>query len=295
MTAMDEIASRETFWSSTADTLKTRLEIARWITFAFSILGALFAAIASQLNDPSRRYFAIAGAVLLAVVTFVTPRLLSGPQITNWLRARNAAEALKREAYKYAACAAPYDNELNQDVALNDERERIERDVDDLLASAVSSANLGSTPAHKLSRDEYIAGRVRNEIERYYLPKANKNLKIAIRLRWIEFGLALAATVVTAAVGVAGTSPLFGITFDFVALTAVLTTIAAAVHAHLEASRSDFLAMIYRATARRLGAEIAKTGNVDALSPHDWSAFVNRCEAIIAEENTSWAAKWTKG
>src|SRR6266498_2964474 len=104
MTALAETADRQFLWSSTASVLKRRVEIARWVTFAFSILGALLAAIASQLNDPSRMYFAIAGAVLLAVVSFITSRLLSGLQITNWLRARNAAEALKREAYKYAAC-----------------------------------------------------------------------------------------------------------------------------------------------------------------------------------------------
>ena len=79
----------------------------------------LLAAIASQLNDPQARlYFAIAGAVLLAVVSFVTSRLLTGAQITNWVRARTASEALKRETYKYAASAAPYDDPLKRDAAL---------------------------------------------------------------------------------------------------------------------------------------------------------------------------------
>ena len=94
-------------------------------------------------------------------------------------------------------------------------------------------------------------------------------------------------------VGIAG-KEIFGIKFDFVALTAVLTTIAAAVLAHIEASRCDFLIMIYRATARRLSAEVAKIGDVSAMTAESWSQFVNRCEAIISEENTGWAAKWTK-
>jgi drug/metabolite transporter (DMT)-like permease len=76
MTALEETADRQSLWSSTAGVLKRRVESARWVTFAFSILGALLAAIASQLNDPPRMYFAIAGAVLLAVVSFVTSRLL---------------------------------------------------------------------------------------------------------------------------------------------------------------------------------------------------------------------------
>jgi SMODS and SLOG-associating 2TM effector domain 1/Protein of unknown function (DUF4231) len=293
MTALAETADRQSLWSNTAGVLKRRVEIARWVTFAFSILGALLAAIASQLNDPPRMYFAIAGAVLLAVVSFVTSRLLGGLQITNWLRARTASEALKREAYKYATSVRPYDDPLKRDAALNIERERIERDVDDLLPSAVSSAKAGSAPRGKLSRDEYIASRVREQIDRYYLPRADANKRIAVSLRWTEFSLALAATIITAMVGVAG-KELFGIKFDFVALTAVLTTIAGAVLAHIEATRCDFLVMIYRATARRLSAEVANIDDVNALSAEQWSDFVNRCEATISDENTSWAAKWTK-
>jgi hypothetical protein len=170
---------------------------------------------------------------------------------------------------------------------------RIERDVDDLLASAVSSAKAGSAPRAMLSRDEYVAGRVREQIDRFYLPRANANKKIGVSLRWVEFSLALAATIITAMVGVAG-KQLFGIKIDFVAFTAVLTTIAGAVLAHLEATRCDFLVMIYRATARRLSAQISDIGDVNALSPEKWSEFVNRCETIMSDENTSWAAKWTK-
>ncbi len=293
MTALAEMASRQSLWSSTSDVLKRRVEIARWVTFAFSILGALFAAIASQLNDPPRMYFAITGAALLAVVSFVTSTFLGGGHITNWLRARTASEALKREAYKYATSVTPYDDPLKRDAALNMERDRIERDVEDLLASAVSSAKAGSAPRDKLSRDEYLAGRVREQIDRYYLPRANANKKIAVSLRWAQFTLAMAATIITANVGVAGKES-FGIKFDFAALTAVLTTIAGAVLAHSEATRCDFLVMTYRATAKRLSAEMANTGDVNALSAEQWSEFVNRCEAIISDENTSWAAKWTK-
>jgi SMODS and SLOG-associating 2TM effector domain 1 len=58
-----------------------------------------------------------------------------------------------------------------------------------------------------------------------------------------------------------------------------LTTIAGAVLAHIEAMRCDFLVMTYRATARRLSAEIANIGDVNTLSAEQWSDFVNRCEA----------------
>jgi hypothetical protein len=92
MTTLEETADRQSLWSNTADVLKRRVEIARWVTFAFSTLGALLAAIASQLNDPPRMYFAIAGAVLLAVVSFVASTLLGGLQITNWLHPKRSNE-----------------------------------------------------------------------------------------------------------------------------------------------------------------------------------------------------------
>jgi hypothetical protein len=213
MTALAESAERQSLWSSTSDVLKRRVEIARWVTFAFFILGALLAAIASQLSDPPRMYCALAGAILLAVVSFVTSRLLGGAQITNWVRARSASEALKREAYKYAASVAPYDDPLKRDAALNSERERIERDVDDLLASAVPSAKAGSAPRDKLSRDDMLPVACARRLTDFICQEPNANRKTGVSLRWVEFGLALAATIITAMVGVAGKEP-FGIKFD---------------------------------------------------------------------------------
>jgi SMODS and SLOG-associating 2TM effector domain 1/Protein of unknown function (DUF4231) len=255
-------------------------------------------------GSPARRNRQSIGRPTTHVLCYCRSRSLSGGEFYhvstywrgsdhNWLRARTASEALKREAYKYAVSVKPYDDPLKRDAALNSERERIERDVDDLLPSAVSSAKAGSAPQGKLSRGEYVAARVREQIDRFYLPRANANKHIGVTLRWVEFTLALAATIITAMVGVAG-KELFGIKFDFVVLTAVLTTIAGAVLAHIEATRCDFLVMIYRATARRLSAETSIVGDVNALSAEQWSDFVNRCETIISDENTSWAAKWTK-
>jgi hypothetical protein len=57
--------------------------------------------------------------------------------------------------------------------------------------------------------------------------------------------------------------------------------------AHVEASRFDFLATTHLATARRL--EDRKTGLREPLS-----SFINDCEDILATENLSWIAKWTK-
>jgi hypothetical protein len=293
MTVLTETADRQCLWSKTANALKSGVDFARWSTFLLSISGALLATIASQLDLPRPRlYMAIAGAVVLAVTSFLSARLLSGSHVANWVRARAASEALKRAAYKYAASAAPYNDPATRDAQLNRERNRIEQDVDDLAGLQVRTTEPGSSPRVDLARDDYVKLRVRQQIG-YYLPKVETYWKTARALRSAEFVLSLLATVITAVVGVAGKEVL-GFKFDFVAITAVLTTIAGAILAHIEASRYDFQVTTYRATARRLANELAEVNNLNTLSPDEWSALVDRCETIISEENANWLAKWSK-
>jgi hypothetical protein len=229
---------------------------------------------------------------MLGLVSFLSARLLSSSRASAWVRARAASEALKREGFKFATSAAPYDDPATRDDLLNDEREKIERDFEDLLGEVVPTTARGSVPRSQLPPEGYIATRVRGQVEKYYEPKANTYRSAASALRAGEFGLSLVAAVITAAVGVAG-KELFGLRFDFVAITAVLTTIAGAILAHIEASRYDYLVMSYRATARRLRNELARGAAVAAATPAGWSTFVNRCEAIISEENNGWVAKWS--
>ena len=293
MGPLEDLASRQGVWSATADNLKRSLERARWATFVLSVLGALLAAIASQLaSETPRLYVGIGGAVLLGIVSFLSVRLLSSDQVLAWVRARAASEALKREAFKFAARAAPYDEVEHRIRRLNDEREKIERDVDDLLSKAVT-ADRAQTATLEMSPEEYIQTRIRNQVQDFYEPRAEAYRRAAARLRWVEFGLALAATVITGIVSIAGKDPI-GLGFDFIALTAVLTTVAGAILAHIEASRYDFFVMNYRAAARRLRNEVAILGDTPSVPSHEWSAFVERCESIIADENNNWVAKWSK-
>lgn len=294
MATLDTIADRQAGWSVTANKLKASIDRSRWAVFIFSVLGAFLAALASQLgaatsgtggvaSDP-RRWLAIAGALSLATATFFTQRLLGQEHITNWVRARAISEALKREAYKFAAGAAPYD-QANAENLLNVERQKIEADGDDLIATLVTNPPQGSVPRAMLTLPQYVQRRVDGQID-YYKKYAGSYRTAATWLRRIEFGLALAATLITAIASITG-NHIFGIGFDIAALTAVLTTVAGAVLAHVEASRFDFLVTTYLATARRL--EDRKT------EPHEpLSSFINHCEDILATENLSWIAKWTK-
>ena len=82
MGPLQEVANRQGVWSVTADNLKRNLDRARRTIFILSVLGALLAAIASQVpSDRPRFYLAISGALLLAVVSFLTGRLMGSEHI----------------------------------------------------------------------------------------------------------------------------------------------------------------------------------------------------------------------
>jgi hypothetical protein len=296
MGALDNVANRQVIWSATANVLKMKLDRLRLAVFIFSILGALLATLASQFgylthgadgsSSGPRTWLAIAGAASLATATFFTQRSLGPDHTRRWVRARAISEALKREAYKFATGTAPYDQE-NAEPRLDAERQRIEKDGEDLLALQITDAGMGSTPRTTMTLDEYIEGRVNGQIG-YYTKRALSDRVAANRLRLAEFLLALGATLITAAASATGKSiPIFGAAFDIAALTAVLTTLGGAVLAHIEAVRYDFLITTYLATARRL--EDRRGG-----SRQPTSTFVNDCETIIETENTSWIAKWSK-
>lgn len=301
MAVLDILADRQAEWSATANALKATVDRARSGVFALSIAGAILAALASQMGggtseaatsvaqDP-RAWVAIAAAICLAFATFFTQRLLGADHVTAWVRARAISEALKREAYKFATASAPYNdpNAAANEANLDRQRVTIEADGDDLTGKLVSASAPGSVPRTMLTLDQYRNHRIIGQAKDFYRPKAEQYKKAAARLRKAEFVLALLATLITAVASVTGKSaPIFGIQLDFAAFTAVLTTLGGAVLTHVEASRYDFLAMTYIATARRLEDQLTRP-------PASMSDFVNDCETIIANENTSWIAKWTK-
>ncbi|MGY3440232.1 MULTISPECIES: DUF4231 domain-containing protein [unclassified Bradyrhizobium] len=288
MAILETIANRQAQWSETANQLKSTIDRARKSAFALSSLGAILAAVASQLPDHTtapRTTVAIAGAVSLALATFFTQRLLGADRISAWVRVRAISERLKREAYRFAASAAPYDDPARADALLDEEGRKIEADGEDLLPQLVRAAKQGSVPRASLEQDEYIKQRVQGPIA-WFTERADSNQVVASWLRRVEFALAALATLLTAIAGVEAKPVIAGVPFDIVAFTAVLTTLGGAVLAHIEASRYDFLVTAYRATARRL----EDTNN---RRPASWSDFVNECENILATENTSWIAKFT--
>jgi hypothetical protein len=72
-TSLDFVADRQSVWSQTANVLKKRTDNARRTVFALSLLGAILAAIATQLPTETgalRGIVTAARAVALALAAF---------------------------------------------------------------------------------------------------------------------------------------------------------------------------------------------------------------------------------
>ncbi len=285
-------------WSKTAAALKARYENVRKICFGLSIAAALLAATASQLPDIASKQpggsvrlgLACVSAAFLAVVGFLTSRFLGGQNASNWIRARAASEALKRAAYTYAAQAAPYDNAADRGDKLAAERQGIEAQVNNLLGEQVPGTE-GRTPLDNISPKEYLSKRVEGQ-KTWYENKAEEHRKAARTLGRIELILALVAAVITGIIGAYGKSNIMGVSFDFVALTGVLTTLSGAFLAYIEASKLDFIVASYLATARQLRELLPAGTKVTENAPSAaWSEYVQKVETVLATENSAWIAK----
>jgi hypothetical protein len=289
---LNAVAESQGQWSATANALKKSHENARRAVFVLSTAAAAMAAVSSQLDDRPRQVLAIVSTVCMAIVTVLTARMLDSKRSQAWVRARAASEGLKREGFRHAAQAAPYDNPATRDALLRTEAQKIETEVDDLIGFRAASGP-SSNPRDLLTPSEYIERRPTHQFKNFYEPKATAAQAAATKMRTIEFMLAIATTVITAAMAVVDKETMFG-GFDVVALTAVLTTLSGAIVAYIEASRYDFTVQSYRSTARRLKDEVNNPPPNAQPGTPEWSAFVDRCESILREENTGWIAKFSK-
>ena len=219
----------------------------------------------------------------LTVAAFLSQRFLHKDAIARHLRARAAAEALKREAYLYATGAGGYADAAARDALLVEKQGKIEDNINDLVREEQLAAGPGSAPRQQLTRDEYAAQRITKQIE-WYRSRAKSYAAVADKLHMAEWILALGAAVITASAGILGKVQ----GFDLAAVTAVLTTLGATVVAHLSATRYDDLVINFRAAARRL-EQLMQT----APAGQPVGDFAAAAEAILEAESNAWVAVYT--
>lgn len=285
MATLDRVADRQAALSETANYLKKRLDFARWLCFGLSIGGATLAAIASGLpSEAYRPFLAWPAAGMLAISTFVAARLLSKDSVMLYVKARMAAEALKREAFLFATSASPYEDPATREPKLVAALGTIEANATGLGLVEQKAKGSGSCPRNSLHAQDYITSRLDKQIN-YYRDAADKLMMPSRLLHRTEFVLAGTAAIITAVAASIGKGM-----FDVAALTAVITTLAGTVLAHLQAARYDEHIVSYRATADRL-ADLKAT----AADNETAANLAKVAEEIISAETQGWQALWVKG
>jgi hypothetical protein len=273
-------------WSQTASALKSRRTLWRTVVFALTALGAILQTIAATM--PAVKVAAgSVGTVALALVPFLARYFLTSEETSKWLRARSISEGIKSEIYSYRAGAEEYRGAGGLEV-LRQKVRNIQtwgKNIEAELAKVGSK----TTPAPpSLDADDYLNRRIYQQINEYYRPNARRNAELAERFRWAEIALAgLAATLsaVATSLGEPGSAKLGP-------WVAVLTTIGGSIAAHAAASRYDFQATTFFATARQLDDLALDWQASGKPAPSkEWSEFVRACEEAISAENRGWMAK----
>lgn len=288
----------QAIWSETAGRLKAGLVKWRIRAAVAGVLGALLETLAGSLSGLDahwawvRAAIALAGAVVLAVVPYVVKTKTSKERIREWVRARSVSEALKETIYRYLVGAPPFGPGTSP-AELVKRCQAVKEKARDLIAHAAAAAPVRKDRPLSLSIDAYVEKRVDDQIERYYRPKGRQNALAAKKLHNVEFWLGLLAVVMGAIAGAAAAAELSRLAL-IAPWVAVLTTVGAAVTAHLAASRYDHSAMTYYGTADRLtGLRNEWLANPSRLDPVCAAKFVDDCEHAISTENEAWLAEWT--
>jgi hypothetical protein len=285
---VQELWDERRAWSITADRLKSQLTFWRTIVSVLTASGALLQTLAATVEISAVRIAAgTLGTIALALVPFLVRNFLTMEQTRGWLRARSVSEGMKSEIYAYRASAEPYDFPGAADLLRKKVREI--RDSAKGLELERAKIRAPSTPAPAtLDPNGYLSTRVTQQIEEYYRPKARRNAILAERLHWLEIGLAGLAAILSAVATFLGdpTSAKVG------PWVAVLTTIGGNIAAHAAASRYDFQATTFFATARQL-EDLTQDWRASGESAPSktWSEFVRSCEETISAENRGWMAK----
>ncbi|MEV4008979.1 DUF4231 domain-containing protein [Nonomuraea angiospora] len=277
-----DIWAAQSVWSQAAGRMRKSVSRSQGFVLALVVGAAVCGALSAQFatgSPAATRGFAGAAAVAAALIPLA--RRGSSPAATQaWTRMRAVSEAIKADIYLWLAGAAPFDGTAPDAVL----RERFDRRLG--AVGDLQRHTLGIVPAERAlpavsGPESYFAIRVDRQIEEYFRPEALRARRRLKRLRVGEMvvGVMGALLAGASAFGLGGTAVWVG----------VVTTAAAALTAHLTATRLEFLYLEYSRTAGEAGRLRAQ-----ATAPGtDLLALVSRCEEVFAVQNDGWLAEWT--
>jgi hypothetical protein len=212
---------------------------------------------------------------------------LGKDRIEGWTRARSASEALKAETYLYLTRTPPYDQEDRESELLK-RTDRLLGQVGDLAGETVGMPNADRPLPDVHDIDSYLRIRVRPQISKYYQPQAAKQQQRLSLFRGLEFTLSVLAVLLGA---IAATARLNSVGV----WVAVVTTVGAAITAHIAAARYEHLVISYLSTARQLRFLLGGWEGRSDKTPEAVGKLVRDCEDVISHENESWMAAWSRG
>lgn len=292
-----EIWQRQRAWAEASGRFQSETKFYRRIQLLLIVAGSALATAAATdllgLNDAStetmasgNRIIAGFGAAALAMVGIVQQHFLSLKRSERWPRCRSVAESLKSEVFKFRAGAKPYNTSPDADAdstlrLLTDTVTKHERKAGDLVPHIRPSVVTGAGAPTALDPEGYILARLDDQIDKFYLPSAQKNLRYANIARKAMIVLSVFGVLISCLMSAGG---LLGVGV----WVSVLTTISAATATFASLNRFEFLASAYAKQAYALSQlrREWRTGHWQ-----DWSDFVAKCEETISAENRAWMAE----
>lgn len=245
--------------------------------------GAVLATLATRLaatHATASSVLAVTAAVAVGLVPVLRP-WFTGTVLRDWTRTRSVSEALKSEIYLYLARAGDYRSEDRRH-RLRDNADLAQHQACDLLRHSMDIQPVQRALPEVHDYVSYLRVRVDGQINGYYHPRARQLQKRLSQFRWVELALAVTGVMLGA---LAASFTEWGLS----GWIAVVTTISAAVAAHVGATRYEYQLIEYLRTAdelSRLRREAATT-----TSPAELDQHVVRCERIISIQNEGWMAK----
>jgi hypothetical protein len=285
-------------WAARARAIRVELDRWRLRVLGLTVAGAVLATLASQLPVwfgstegavAAARTLSALSAAAMALAAYSGRTVLDPATERQWLRARALAEGCKSECYRFAAGVPAYDGE-EAGARLLGKLEQLLASGADVPAMEVKEEDAAKgMPSYPLSVRDYIAQRIRDQVDDFYRPRAAENERNAALYGRLSQGLNAAAAVLGAVGAIWGGGYLE-------AWVAVAGTIAAALSSYALGRRFERLAATYRVTADRLAVRLAlwEVTTLARPDPAADRALVLDAEGIMAAENEAWLAEFLK-
>ena len=270
-------------WAQRARTMQAAS--LRWSRLALVMAGlaAVLGCAAGQagLAGTSGRVLAFLAAAAAAVTPVLGRDILDAKREAGWICARATAEAIKSECFRFAAGIGPYAAVGGAAVFAERRAAFAEPAIREGLTSLPDLNPRADTrcPPAGMDAEWYLANRLREQRDRFYLPGQERHERAARNLRAAALCLSITAALAGAAAGALNAvwlAPWIG----------VISSVGALLVAYGLLDRRQFLAATYAA----MGASLSRIEETST----DLASLVERAETLLEGEHAGWTERMSK-